>query len=752
MNRVKVLTFFKLAVILLGSLSFAFAVYNLDSKARSWGFFLLAVFTLSLAPRMSLTMPRSHFSLSFSDSVIFLSFLLFGGEAAVVLASLEAIVSCLFLKTTGAVFSRRIILFNFAMTALATTVTYFVWLSIPSLIEFSPTSSNTTSLITVLGILAISQFLSTTSFATLYYYLKNDTNLWQAWMKEGFSSSLTQIAGAAMAGVIFKLINYANPLATVIALLVLGIAYLNYRRLIAEINESIEQAEKAQREKAAVERARAEQAEKYIEELNELLHGQEKISEELRHSKDLFEHAALHDMLTKLANRAFLIEKLEFLLTLNKNNSAARFYVLFLDLTRFKNINDSLGHTIGDKVLMLVAKRLLRAVNPEDTVARLGGDEFAIILSDPLSVNKAEAIAHDIYQKLTQPFSLRGNRIFAKLHIGLAAFDTDYKKPEDILRDADIAMHHAKEKGLQVAVFDKDLRAHFLESVGIEQDLRYAIERGELSMFYQPLISLKNGELMGFEALLRWQHSKRGFVPPVKFIPIAEDSGLIIPITEWILKETACQLSHWQRISPDYQRLIVSVNISGKHLAVEGLVEQVSKTLEISKIRPSTLKLEITESTAMENAERSAQILNRLKELGVQLSIDDFGTGFSSLSQLHRLPFDTLKIDRSFVNTVNESGENSEILQTIISLAKNLRMKVIAEGIETENQLALLRNLGCDYGQGYLLAKPMPREEMEKLLYLRHFWFPESFSAEYSAHDTTNIVDSSRKDANLPVF
>jgi diguanylate cyclase (GGDEF)-like protein len=424
---------------------------------------------------------------------------------------------------------------------------------------------------------------------------------------------------------------------------------------------------------------------------------------------------------------------------------------LFLDLTRFKNINDSLGHTIGDKVLMLVAKRLVRAVNPEDTVARLGGDEFAIILSDPLSVDKAEVIAHDIYQKLAQPFSLRGNRIFTKLHIGLAAFDKDYKKPEDILRDADIAMHHAKETGLQVAVFDTQLRARFLESVGLEQDLRYAIDRGELSMFYQPLISLTNGEIMGFEALLRWQHAKRGFVPPVKFIPIAEDSGLIIPITEWILKETGRQLAAWQKISPVHKKLIVSVNISGKHLAVEGLVEQVSKTLELTKIRPSTLKLEITESTAMENAERSAQILNRLKELGVQLSIDDFGTGFSSLSQLHRLPFDTLKIDRSFVNnSTDESGENSQILQTIISLAKNLKMKVIAEGIETESQLALLRNLGCDYGQGYLLAKPMPREEMEKLLYQKQFWFPESLGAEY-AHETTNISDS-QKDANLPVF
>jgi diguanylate cyclase (GGDEF)-like protein len=643
-----------------------------------------------------------------------------------------------------------VILLNFGITALATTITYFVWLNIPFYLGIYPTSTNTTSLIMALGVLALSQFLGTTSFATIYYYLKKDANPWQSWKREGFASSLTQIAGAALAGVIFKLVNYANPVATVFALAAVGIAYLNYRRMIAEINDSIEQAERAEREKAEIERARAEQAEKYIIELNDLLHEQERISDELRHSKDLFEHAALHDTLTKIANRAFLIEKLDFLLELNKINSSARFYVLFLDLIRFKNINDSLGHAIGDKILMLVAKRLQRAVNPEDTVARLGGDEFAIILSDPLSINRAEEIAHDIFQKLTQPFSLRGNRIFTKLHIGLAGFDPDYKKPEDILRDADIAMHHAKEKGLEVAVFDKDLRSRFLESVSIEQDLRYAIDRNELSMFYQPLISLKNGEIVGFEALLRWQHSKRGFVPPVKFIPIAEDSGLIIPITEWILKDTSRQLALWQKITPEFKKLIVSVNISGKHLAVEGLVEQVAKTLEVTKIRPSTLKLEITESTAMENVDRSADILNRLKELGVQLSIDDFGTGFSSLSQLHRLPFDTLKIDRSFVNNVGENGENSEILQTIISLAKNLKMKVIAEGIETESQLALLRNLGCDYGQGYLLAKPMPREEMEKLLYQKQFWFPESFSAGY-AHESTEIIGS-QKDANLPVF
>jgi len=230
---------------------------------------------------------------------------------------------------------------------------------------------------------------------------------------------------------------------------------------------------------------------------------------------------------------------------------------------------------------------------------------------------------------------------------------------------------------------------------------------------------------MGFEALLRWHHKEFGFIPPNKFIPVAESSGLIQPITVWILQQTSRQLAEWQKISPEYNDLVVSVNISGKHLSKDDLIDDVENTLADSGIRPETLKLEITESTAMENAEHTINLLNRLKRIGIQLSMDDFGTGFSSLSYLQRLPFDTLKIDRSFVYSVGENGENSEILQTIISLAKNLKMRVIAEGIETHSQLAVLRNLGCDYGQGYLLAKPKSKEETEKLLYQHHKWMPE---------------------------
>jgi Amt family ammonium transporter len=330
--------------------------------------------------------------------------------------------------------------------------------------------------------------------------------------------------------------------------------------------------------------------------------------------------------------------------------------------------------------------------------------------------------------------------------MGLAPCDAEYDTPEEILRDADIAMHYAKEKQSGVAVFTKELRERFLERANLELDLRHALDREELSMHYQPIVSLSDGRLIGFEALLRWSHHERGSIPPNKFIPIAEESGLIQPITVWILKETCSQLSRWRTISHAARELLVSVNISGKHLSTDDLIDDVELALEVSKLPPELLKLEVTESVAMENAEHTINVLNELKRIGVQLSIDDFGTGYSSLSYLHRLPFDTLKIDRAFVSRVDDKGENSEILQTIISLAKNLKMRVIAEGIETESQLAVLRNLGCDFGQGYLLAKPQSRENAEKLLYEMNSFLPPDFQEKYDSQESVT------EDAVLPVF
>ncbi|MBS1792705.1 MAG: bifunctional diguanylate cyclase/phosphodiesterase [Acidobacteria bacterium] len=515
------------------------------------------------------------------------------------------------------------------------------------------------------------------------------------------------------------------------------------------MTSSIEQAEQAERAKAEAEREKRMEIEKYAEELALSLRKEEDTSKALRKSRKAFQHQALHDSLTNLPNRAYFGEILKELIdNSKKKKDAGQSFVLFLDIARFKTINDSLGHTVGDKVLMIVAKRFLRMLRSHDAVARIGGDEFAIVLRDLPNLEKAEKIAWKVHQKIAQPFSLSKSKIYTSVNIGVAPVEAEYDTAEEILRDADIAMHFAKVQDCGVACFTRELRERFVEKAVIEAELRFAIERNELSMHYQPIISLKDGTLIGFEALLRWNHTEKGFISPARFIPIAESSGVIVPITTWILKETCAQLARWQKISPAYRELIVSVNISGKHLSFQSLLVDVEDALERARLSPSFLKLEITESAAMEDAEQTIRMLGHLKTLGVQLSIDDFGTGYSSLSYLHRLPFDTLKIDRSFVNSVGEDGEDSEILQTIISLAKNLRMRVIAEGIETESQLNILKNLGCEYGQGYLMSRPLASDVMEEMLHTKKYWLPREMTEETRFAPTNGLKDNN----NLPVF
>lgn len=708
---------------LLGMIAFGFSLIPILHRFTEFGFLAFFLITLTIAPKINIKIPRSIVNLSFSDSMIFLAFLLFGGREAVVIGTLEMLTLCILLKKKGSIFPKGSIGLNAGITAVSTITAFAVLTWLSSILNLSSQDNSATSLISTLGILSLVQFLVSSIFISTYLSLLNGVNPWVQWKESGFPISITQIAGAATAGVLYKLFSYGDYISIAISLTIFAIAYLNYKKIIKDMSDSVEEAEIAQKEKSEIEKLRAEQAEKHAEELALSLKEQKKISAQLKLSRDELVHASLHDALTKLPNRILLSKELEDILD-GDAKKREDFYLFYLDLSRFKNINDSLGQTVGDKVLILAARRLERAVRPNDFVTRLASDEFAVVLKN-LPSDQVEFYAKRIFKALSQPFSVQGHRIFTKPYIGITTYDPDHKKPEDVLRDADIAMRYAKEAGLEFAFFDKELRAKFLEVVRLESELRYAIERNELSMFYQPLISLSDGGLIGFEALLRWQHPEFGFVPPMKFIPIAEDTGLIIPITEWILEETTSQLAQWQKISPATRGLLISVNISGKHLVQDGLVEDVKSCLEKTSIDPACLKLEITESTAMENAGRTSEILKNLKELGVQLSIDDFGTGYSSLSYLHKLPFDTLKIDRSFVFSVGENGENSEILQTIISLAKNLKMKVIAEGIETESQMNLLQNLGCDFGQGYLFAKPMPKEEMENLLYKRQSWFPE---------------------------
>jgi diguanylate cyclase (GGDEF)-like protein len=395
-------------------------------------------------------------------------------------------------------------------------------------------------------------------------------------------------------------------------------------------------------------------------------------------------------------------------------NEKYLFCVLFLDLDRFKNINDSLGHPCGDELLILVARRLEACIRQTDMVARFGGDEFAILLDSMQDASDALRVAEKVQQTISAPFRLASHEAITTASIGVALSTSGYTEAEDIIRDADTAMYRAKDNGkARYEIFDTAMHTRAVTLLRLESDLRRALEKDELCVYYQPIVSLANRELHGFEALARWQHPERGVIAPDDFIPLAEETGLILPIGLRVLRDACHQLRKWQQHSLANRDLIMSVNLSGKQLMQPDLIERIEEVLHESQINPWHLKLEITETVVMENPELAAVTLAKLRGLGVRLSIDDFGTGYSSLSYLNRFPVDTLKIDRSFVTSMNEADENLQIVKTIITLAGNLGMQVVAEGVETEEQLDQLRSLKCQYGQGFYFSKPLAGHDVD---------------------------------------
>jgi len=388
-------------------------------------------------------------------------------------------------------------------------------------------------------------------------------------------------------------------------------------------------------------------------------------------------------------------------------------------------INDSMGHLIGDQLLVGVAHRLEKCLRSTDTVARLGesftvarlgGDEFTVILDYLKDPNDAKSAADRLMKALAPPFILDGKEIFTSVSIGIALSSSAYEAPEDMLRDADTAMYRAKSLGkARFEVFDADMRASVMARLQLETDLRGALERGEFRNFYQPIVSLDSGRIVGFEALLRWQHPTRGLVGPEEFILVAEETGLIRELGWWNLQEACRQMSQW-RNGPKYRDLVISVNLSAKQFLQPHLVEDIRKLLCELSLAPDALKLEITESAVMADPSAAVEMLQQIKSIGIRLAIDDFGTGYSSLSYLHRFPLDTLKIDRSFIHDMQGEGEGMEIARTILPMANNLRLDVVAEGVETIEQVALLKQLHCNYAQGYYFSKPLSAEGTRALL------------------------------------
>jgi diguanylate cyclase (GGDEF)-like protein/PAS domain S-box-containing protein len=814
---------YQLLVIVVGSSVVALSAAQLSLAQLDVRFLLLALVTIGIGSRITIKIPYDKGQISVSDTFIFLCVLLFGMEAAVLLAAAEALCSSLRfcrLKIT--------ILFNAAVMAFSTYLTVCVLrLAYGSVAELR--GGYSAAYIIGISLLAFVQYVANSGMVATGYALKSETPLWTTWRKHFFWTSISYFAGASAAGMIAKLIDAFGFYAFLATTPIIAIVYFTYAFYLKNVEASAAQAQQAEEHVAALreseERFRSafdhaagmalvasngrwiqvnhslcemigyEEEEllatslhavtheddiaALLMQVSRLLEGKVKTFQmELRYmhkhgqavwalvsvtlvrnsqrestelifqtqditdrkrAEERLMHDAFHDVLTGLPNRALFMDHLKLSVERAKRRDSRLFAVLFLDLDRFKIVNDSLGHMVGDQLLVGIARRLETCLRPGDTVARLGGDEFTILLEDLNDAEEAIEVAGRLQQELSLPFNLGGHEVFTTVSIGIALSTTGYERAEEVLRDADTAMYRAKTQGkARHELFDKAMHARALNLLQLETDLRRAVERQEFFLHYQPIVSLDTGLIRGFEALVRWQHPERGHVPPIDFIPVAEETGLIIPIGEWVLNAACREVKRWQERFPSHPPLQISVNISGKQLMKSDLIEQVRRVLQETAIEPRTLKLEITESIMMENIESAISILNHLRALGVELSIDDFGTGYSSLSYLHRFPISTLKIDRSFVGRMDGNNENAEIARTIVMLARNLDMDVIAEGVETEHQVTQLRALRCEYGQGYHFSKPVDSAGAAALLANNHTYSvtaaPVELPAVQAAH------------------
>ncbi|RCJ38487.1 hypothetical protein A6769_08760 [Nostoc punctiforme NIES-2108] len=500
----------------------------------------------------------------------------------------------------------------------------------------------------------------------------------------------------------------------------LGEKQLGWRWLLCNISERKQAEEMLYRAYSELEIRVAERTAELVKANQKLLN---EITERKKVESQLL-HLAFHDTLTGLANRVAFMNRLKHAINYSKRHSDYLYAVLFIDLDRFKVINDSLGHLNGDQLLLAIASRLQICIRSIDTAARLGGDEFTILLEGIQDMSDAIKVAERIQKELTLPFELDGQEVFITASIGIALSSTvDYQHPEELLRDADTAMYRAKVLGrARYKLFNSDMYANALARLQLETDLRRAIEREEFRVYYQPIVSLTSGSIVGFEALLRWQHPERGLLYPADFIPLAEETGLIFSIGKWVLHEACRQMQVW-RVCHCFKLLEkISVNLSVKQFSQPDLIEQIGQILHSTGLDAGTLMLEITENAIVENGDKVTAAILQLQKMGIELSIDDFGTGYSSLGGLYNFPISVLKIDRSFISLIGTNNNNLEIIEIIVTLAHKLGVDVLAEGVETKEQLLLLRKLNCQYGQGHFFSVPLNSSVAEALIMENPQW------------------------------
>ncbi|MDT7541161.1 MAG: hypothetical protein QOE33_1065 [Acidobacteriota bacterium] len=794
----------------LGAAICAYCVFRLPTAQIDTRFLVLAAVTLCFGSRLGIEFSSHKIQITVSDSFIFLTLLLYGTEAAVLLAAAEAF--CSSFRFSKLWLTR---LFNAGLLAISTFVTASVtsyFFGPPVRLAHGEFSGNFVTAICVIGCV---QFIVNSGIPALRQAIKLDLPFVQTWKTNYLWTSITYFAGASAAGITAKLIDGNGFYAFMALIPIISIIYFTYQSYRKQLHATLAQAEQAERhaqEQSIISQALRESEEHFrsafdyaavgmalvatdghylsvnhslckligyseeellqtnfqsithqddlgadLTDLYQMLAGKVVTSTrekryvhkdghmvwaavsassvadaqgrpahfivqaqditERKQAEAQLHHAAFYDGLTGLPNRALFSDHLELAVSRTAQHKDHLFAVLFLDIDRFKNINDSLGHAVGDQLLKAVAGRLVGCVRPEDTVSRFGGDEFAILLNGIKHSTEAFSVTERILREVETPFRLSGYDVFTSTSVGIALSTTGDASTEEILRDADTAMYRAKEQGKgRYEVFDKLMHARAISRLQLETDLRRALERDEFELHYQPILNLADGVIYGFEALVRWRHPERGLVSPADFIPVAEDTELIIPLGGWVLREACRQARAWQLAYPSRELLTMSVNLSGKQFKQPDLVSQIKQTLYQTGLDARLLRLEITESMVMEDAEAATAMLRQLRSLNVQLSIDDFGTGYSSLSYLHRFPVNALKIDKSFVGRMSIDEESLGIVETVIALAAKLKMDVVAEGIETRDQYDKLKAFQCKYGQGFLFSKPLPASDAANLL------------------------------------